>query len=763
MTKHTSAHWGVRIAEQDAAGHVSLRPHPADPDPNPIGLDQLGEGVQRVRVRHPSVRQSWLEHGPGAKPELRGHEPFVEVSWDKALDLAAAEIDRVRKQHGNGAIFGGSYGWSSAGRFHHAQSQVHRFLNAAGGYVRHENSYSLGAAHVILRHILAPMPYLMAHHTSWDVMRDHTEFLLCFGGVPWKNAQISAGGILRHQVRPGMAAMAAAGIRMVNIGPVGDNIEPESAEWVPARPHSDTAVMLGMAHVLLEEGLENRAFLDTYTTGFDRFADYVMGASGQPARTPEWAESQSGVAAETIRQLARDAASHRTMINMSWALQRASHGEQPVWMLVTLAAMLGQIGLPGGGIGFGYGAANTLGSDEGLLPGPTLPQGTNPIKDFIPVARIADLLLNPGGRYKYNGEDRTYADIRLVYWAGGNPWHHHQDLNRLEKAWQKPETVIVNEQYWTGTAKHADIVFPATITAEREDIGFSTREGHLVDMQRLAAPLAEARDDYDIFTDLSRRLGCEEVFTEGRDSAGWLRKMYEGNRSVLARRGIETPDYDGFRAQGLIDFADHKAPVVFLKAFREDPVANPLSTPSGRIEIFSETIDGFDLEDCPGHAAWLEPDEWLGTARPDQLHLLSDQPDRKLHSQLDAGAHSVAAKVNGREQVHLNPGDAAARGIGHGDTVQLSNERGACLAAACLNPRIMPGVARLATGAWHDPDETGRDRHGNPNVLTLDKGTSTLAQGSVAQTCLVTVTGPVNVPPCTTAFDPPKFVALTDE
>ncbi|GHF64461.1 molybdopterin-dependent oxidoreductase [Seohaeicola zhoushanensis] len=761
MTLFTSAHWGIRTAEIAADGQIRLLPWPGDPDPNVIGLDQLEAGVQAIRVCRPAVRKSWLDGGPGSRPDLRGRDPFVEIGWDEALDLAAAEIDRVRKTHGNGSIFGGSYGWSSAGRFHHAQSQVHRFLNAAGGYVRHENSYSLGAARVILPHIIASMPYVMANHTSWDVLRDHTQLLLCFGGVPWKNAQISAGGVLRHHVRPGIDAMRVAGIRMVNVGPVGDNLDNAAAAWVPCRPNTDTAVLLGMAHVLHDEGLADRAFLDRYCTGYDRFLAYLNGGADGTARNPEWAERISGVPADTIRQLARDAASHRTMLNMSWSLQRASHGEQPVWALVAVAAMLGQIGLPGGGFGFGYGAANTLGSNEGLLVGPTLPQGRNAVSDFIPVARIADMLLSPGGSYPYDGKTRTYADIRLIYWAGGNPWHHHQDLNRLERAWQKPETVIVNEQYWTATAKHADIVLPATIPAERDDIGYSTREGHMVAMRQLVPPLGGARDDYDIFTELSRRLDCEETFTEGNDSAAWLRKLYEQNRGVLARQGIDIPDYDQFREIGLIDFADQKAPVVMFDAFRADPEANRLSTPSGRIEIFSETIDSFGLADCPGHPVWLEPDEWLGRlpAGDDRLHLLSDQPERKLHSQLDASAHSRDNKVGGREQVHLNPADAAERGIADGDVVELSNDRGACLAAARLNDRIMPGVARLSTGAWHDPDESGRDRHGNPNVLTLDKGTSSLAQGSVAQTCLVRITGPVNAPPCTTAFNLPHFVA----
>ena len=181
----------------------------------------------------------------------------------------------------------------------------------------------------------------MANHTSWDVLRDHTQLLLCFGGVPWKNAQISAGGVLRHHVRRGIDAMRAAGIRMVNVGPVGDNLGDAAAVWVPCRPNTDTAVLLGMAHVLQDEGLADRVFLDRYSTGYDRFLAYLTGGAGGTVRTPEWAERISGVPAETIRRLARDAAGKRTMLNMSWSLQRASHSEQPVWALVAVAAMLG--------------------------------------------------------------------------------------------------------------------------------------------------------------------------------------------------------------------------------------------------------------------------------------------------------------------------------------------------------------------------------------------------------------------------------------
>ena len=127
---------------------------------------------------------------------------------------------------------------------------------------------------------------------------------------------------------------------------------------------------------------------------------------------------------------------------------------------VTLAAMLGQTGLPGGGVGFGYSAINAVGNHTGHLPGTALPQGRNEVADFIPVVRISDLLLNPGGEFDYNGRRYTYPDTRMVWWAGGNPFHHHQDLNRMLRAWSRPETIIVNDAWWNPMARHTDIVLP---------------------------------------------------------------------------------------------------------------------------------------------------------------------------------------------------------------------------------------------------------------------------------------------------------------
>lgn len=763
----TSSHWGVYEVERRNGHAIGLRAIKEDPDPSPIGLAMWEAYASAIRIQRPAVRRSWLQDGPGARPELRGREPFVEVEWEHALDLVAAELKRVREQHGNEAIFGGSYGWSSAGRFHHAQSQVHRFLNSVGGYVRSVDSYSLGAARVLMPHIVAPMDELMAGHHSWDVLAEHTRLFVAFGGVPAKNAQVTAGGSPEHRVRPGLAKLAAAGCRIVNFSPMSDNLDapPGSVEWVPIRPNTDAAAMLALACEVVQSGAHDLAFLQRYCVGFDAWADYLLGRADGVVKDADWAAPITGVPAACLRRLAVDLVGTRSFVNTAWSLQRAERGEQPYWAAVGLASVLGQIGLPGGGFGVGYGPANLMGSPHAKISGPTLSQGQNAVSSFIPVARISDMLLHPGEDFDYNGARQPYPDIHLIYWAGGNPFHHHQDLNRLARAWRKPDTIVVHEQVWNAHAKMADIVLPATSTLERNDIGSATREPLLVAMKALQPVPGQARDDYDIFADLAQRMGTHDVFTEGRSSDQWLRHMYDEAAERALKMQVPFPAFDEFWQQGEFRLPDNQHPLVMLESLRADPKAHPLKTPSGLIELYSERIASFGYADCPGHAAWLPPSEWLGNDASPQfpLHLISDQPHTKLHSQLDFSSYSKANKINGREPVFLNPDDAKQRGIEDGDIVRIFNDRGACLAGATLSAALMPGVVRLATGAWWDPTAIGEsdalDKHGNPNVLTKDVGSSRLSQGCAAQSCLVEIERFEKDLPPLTAFALPEFIS----
>jgi biotin/methionine sulfoxide reductase len=430
-------------------------------------------------------------------------------------------------------------------------------------------------------------------------------------------------------------------------------------------------------------------------------------------------------------------------------------------MAAVLAAMLGQIGLPGGGVGYGYGSISSVGNPVDSIGGMALPQGENPVKTFIPVARISDMLLNPGKSFEYNGQRLTYPDIRLVYWCGGNTFHHHQDLNRLVKAWQRPETIVVHEPWWNAMARHADIVLPATTPLERNDIGRVPADPIIFAMQQAIPPVGDARNDYDIFSGLAARLGFEESFTEGRSEQEWLRALYYEFRYQLTQQGIDLPEFDSFWDAGHVELPIEETPKVLLAEFRHNRDLHPLPTPSGRIEIFSETVNSFGYDDCPGHPIWLEPVEWLGAerARRFPLHLISNQPATRLHSQHDLGAVSVANKVQGREPLLIHPRDAAVRGIKEGSVVRVFNDRGACLAGVRIANDVSPGVVVLPTGAWYDPEEPGGlDRHGNPNVLTLDKGTSRLAQGPISQTALVEVEIVKEKPPAVQAFIPPSIL-----
>jgi biotin/methionine sulfoxide reductase len=740
------AHWGAFSAVTEQGRLIDCEPFFADSDPSPM-LQSIPQLVYSdKRIRQPMVRRSWLKKRESSDRSLRGREDFVAVDWETALDLIAEENRRVRDRYGASGIFTGSYGWSSAGRVNHARSLVRRFYFSGGGGVDQLGNYSWGAAQFFLPYVIGSYMPLTGRVTDWPSVIDHAEVILAFGGLALKNAQVASGGAGEHTLKPALTQLAAKGTRIINVSPMRDDC-PDflQADWIAIRPNTDVALMLALGYEIERLGAADNDFLQSHCVGYPQLRAYLLGESDGVAKTPAWASAITGIPAARIVELARQLMGKRSFITCSYAVQRAHRGEQPYWMMIALSAMLGQPGLPGAGFSFGHGSMNSVGNPRIDTPAPQLPACANPAGLAIPVARICDMLLNPGAEYHFQGETHRYPDIHLMHWAGGNPFHHHQQLNRLVEGWQRPDTVIVQDIVWTPAAQMADIVLPVTTTLERNDIGGSSRDRFVFAMHQAIAPQYQARNDFDIFADLAERLGYRDRFTENRNEMQWIAHLYQRCAAAHQRQGVTWPDFETFWQRGYVEVPTGKDDYVYMADFRADAQANPIATASGKIELFCQTIADYQLEDMAGHPEWRTPQEWLGSELTSvfPLHLISIQPADRLHSQLDATANVQNNKTAGHETLWMHPDDAAARGIHHGDVIEVYNQRGRMLSGVQLNEGLTPGVVVTSTGAWFDPGFgerwQPRDRAGNPNVLTLDIGTSSLTQGPNAMSCLVEV------------------------
>lgn len=761
----TAAHWGPLHVETDGERVLSSRGALDSGHLNSLALAVSDQVHSKSRIQFPMARKGFLA-SPDAPQGVRGEDEYVRISWDQALNLIDRQHRRIRQACGAASIFAGSYGWRSNGVLHKAATLLQRYMSLAGGYCGHLGDYSTGAAQVIMPYVVGSNE-VYQQQTSWPLVLEHSDVVVFWSANPLNTLKIAWNASDEQGVKY-LEQLKNSGKTTIVIDPMrSETVDffANGAQWIAPHMGTDVALMLGIAHTLVRHGWQDSDFLQRCTHGYEKFAAYLTGrVDGQP-KSAEWASKICGVPAQTIEYLAQLFSANRTMLMSGWGMQRQQYGEQKHWMLVTLAAMLGQIGTPGGGFGLSYHFANggnptRRAAVPGSLQG-TVAGGTEAVEK-IPVARIVEALENPGGRYQHNGMERTFPDIRMLWWAGGGNFTHHQDTNRLIKAWQKPELVVISECFWTAAAKHADIVLPITTSFERNDMTMTGdySNQHLVPMKQVVAPQAEARNDFDVFADLSERWeqGGKARFTEQKTELQWLEALYEIARSRGAAQQVTLPEFNDFwQANRLIEMPMNEKSAEFVRFsdFRADPLANPLKTPSGKIEIYSDRIASFGYADCPPHPSWMAPDEWFGNAEKGQLQLLSSHPAHRLHSQLNYSSLREKYVVAGREPLTLHPRDAAERGINDGDLVRVWNQRGQVLVGALVTDGIKPGVVCIHEGAWPDFDGDRLCKNGAVNVLTLDIPTSRLANGCAANSSLVWVekyTGPV---PAVTAFDPP--------
>lgn len=433
----SGSHFGAFEAKVMNGEWVATRPFKHDKYPCDM-LNAVREVVYNPsRVRYPMVRLDWLRQREKSDRRQRGDNRFVRVSWDRALDLFYEELERVQKTYGSSGVFTGLADWQMVGKYHKAGGAMDRGLGLHGRYVTTVGDYSAAAAQVILPHVIGSLE-VYEQQTSLPLVIEHSQTIVLWGCDPIKNLQIEF-LVPDHDAFGYWAqikeAVAQGKIRVISVDPVRSKTQNYlNCEQLPLRPQTDVALMLGVAHTLYVEKRYDVNFINDYTVGFEQFLPYLLGTTDKQPKDAQWAAEICGLSAENIRDFARVLINGRTQFMGGWCVQRMHHGEQYPWMLVVLASMVGQIGLPGGGVGFGwhYNGGGTVTSAGPVLSG--LGSIANPpaakykpdfrgASEHIPTSRIVDCLLAPGKKIAFNGETLIYPDIKMAIYSAANPFH----------------------------------------------------------------------------------------------------------------------------------------------------------------------------------------------------------------------------------------------------------------------------------------------------------------------------------------------------
>lgn len=777
--------FGMFYATIQSGEVIETKPFEGDYFPSPM-IRAIADRLQNTtRVEYPMVRKSYLKAKGPSNPHLRGKEEFVRVSWDVALDLAAKQMRTTFDKYGPESIYGECYWWGGSGRVSWGRTVSRRMMKILGGFVTESGDYSTGAGLVIMPHVLGGSA-VYDTPTKWKAIIENAKNVVIWGQDPIVTNQINW-AIPLHRCFKDFEKLQHASIsgkiKTFSVDPrVNDTARFLNSKHIALRPGTDVALMIGMAHYLYTKKLYDAEFIKKYTVGFNKFKKYFLGEIDNEVKDIKWASKITGVKEEEIAQFATTLAKERTVILCGRALQRQDHGEQPHWMCTVLSAMLGYIGLPGGGIEFSLGY-NSSGATDKIAPtiagiSQSIPEKYNQkypnapwLKNhdvIIPSSRSIEALENPGKIIEQNGKKIKLPHIRLMYNASGSPLTRHQNVNNMLEQWKKVETVITAEPYWTSTAKMSDIVFPVATELERVDIDQtgSTKE-YIIARKAHIKPAGESQSDFWICRELCKRWGYEEVFTEEKNTElEWVKYIYKNTVEKANSLNIKMPSFEEFWEKGYIRFEeDDKSTENYTRyeEFRNNPYKHRLGTPSGKIEIFSPVIEKFKYDDCKGYPSWIEPIEWLGNKKAEKypIHIVSPHSKYRLHSQLNNTYIRGLYEISGREPLLLNPKEAQKRGLKQGDIIRVFNDRGEILAGLHITNEVIEGVAVMCEGAWYSPEVPGEKslcQHGNVNVLSIDKGTSKIAQSNIAHTALVEIEKYKGVIKPINAFTKPKIL-----
>ena len=424
--KITGSHWGAIRAKVENGRVVDVKPFELDKYPTEMINGIKGLIYSESRIRYPMVRLDWLKNKEKSDRTSRGDNRFVRVTWDEALDLFYEELERIQQNYGPWALHTGNVGWRSTGQFHSCGNHMIRAIAMHGNSVSTAGDYSTGAGQVILPYVLGSTE-VYSQGTSWEIILKESQNIIFWASDPVKNLQVGW-NCETHESYAYLEMLkekiANKQINVISVDPVKTKTQRYlNCEQQYINPQTDVPFMLAIAHELYTKGLYDKKFIDVYTVGFEKFVPYLLGQTEDHIeKTPEWAANICGVSADRIREFAHMLAGKRTQLIFGWAIQRQQHGEQPYWLGAVLAAMLGQIGLPGGGISYAH-HYSSIGIPESgaAMPGAfplNLDEDQTPkynntdykgYSAVLPCARVTDSLLYPGETINYNGSKVVYA------------------------------------------------------------------------------------------------------------------------------------------------------------------------------------------------------------------------------------------------------------------------------------------------------------------------------------------------------------------
>ena len=718
------------------------------PDPTPSleeNLDHNPRAIPCLRGRsqiHRVYAPERLKY-PMKRVGKRGDGNFQRISWDEALNTIADQMKRIKAKYGNEAFY---YQYASGSNWNGPDSgnAITRLMALFGGYVNMYGSYSEAAYGQTIGYITGGY----SGNSADDIPNAKLVVLIGDNSVVTR-----AGGD-----NAGYWVMKAAknGTKFIIIDPImTDTVAATQAEWVPINGGTDVALLAAMANVMVKENLYDKEFMATHAVGFDEdtlpegapanssWMAYIMGRGPDGVeKTPEWAAPITGIPAERIVSLAREIASVKPCaIYQNWGAQRRAYGEQIVRTVPIIAAMTGNFGISGGNSGNVMGGA--------YFPMSGIPVPDNPVKASIPCFMWPDYVtrgteMTSGPKDRLLGADKLSSSMKFMWNHAGNMIiNQHADINKTAKIVADDtmlEFIVTSEVAMTPSCKFSDILLPETTGFEAEEI--ITGEGHgmkgnhawVLFNHQVIQPMYESKGIMWVAGQLADRLGLGDQFRDGHlTSDDWMRDMV-----ATAQKAIPAfPSLEDFKKTGIYKISDPN-PIIAFADFRADPVAHPLQTETGKIEVYSPHMaKQNDPKEIPAIPMYIP--EWEGVSDP----LRSKYPLMMSTTHFVARSHSTFENVDYLVEAHpqaiwINTVDAKQRGIKHGDLVKVFNDRGEVHLPAYVTNRIRPGVTNMPQGVWYKLDANGVDTRGTGNMLTNYRPTP-YAKGFTAHTNLVQV------------------------